>query len=199
MADLAIYGPGYYLGAVVILGSQSRGGWVLFPLIHLALLLLLPRACRNRCLYALMVNLGAALVISRRFLPAVLAGQQAYAVKLLLAGALAVIVVHAIVYSMSNYLAGRAEARVRRFLALGAMIYLGLAVAAYAYYAAQAFPQAAQGFVPGQVAARAGTISGYEPSFQRCLWKTRRKLKPAWSNRSTLPANACRYDVEHFA
>ncbi|WP_258359798.1 hypothetical protein [Moorella sulfitireducens (nom. illeg.)] len=32
-----------------------------------------------------------------------------------------------------------------------------------------------------------------------CLWKTRRKLKPAWSNRSILPANACRYDVEHFA
>lgn len=82
------HAAGNLLPVVVILGTQSRGGWVLYPLAMAAFLALVPQSFRWRGLYHLVIFLGCGLVTSRAFYGH-LRGVQGFAVLKYLAAGLA--------------------------------------------------------------------------------------------------------------
>ncbi|MGB9885399.1 MAG: O-antigen ligase family protein [Moorellales bacterium] len=163
---LVLYGAGQFLLMVALLGSQSRGGWVLYPLAVVGYCLLLPRVRVYRVLFGFLVPLGAAVFATRSFLPAAMAGQGATALTALALGLAAVVGLNLGVYYGERLLRRHASERVRRAVAAGAVIYAALVGLLYLALAGQAGPSVAGALLPSPLVARAQAISGYEPSFQ---------------------------------
>jgi O-antigen ligase/tetratricopeptide (TPR) repeat protein len=169
---------GNLLLVVVILGTQSRGGWVLYPLAMTAFLALIPQSFRWRGAYHLVIFLGCGLVTSRAFYSH-LQGAQGFAVlKYLLAGLAAAAVLQAGYHFVALWLnRDTVPENTRRLVAAGGLAYFGAVLAVYLWYAAAAFPVAAAQVLPGRVIARAETISGHDPSFRSRLEYSRDALR----------------------
>lgn len=159
-------GLGQLAVLVALLCSQSRGGWVIYPLAVVAYCLLLPRPFLYRTLYAFLVGLGAAALVTRSFLPAAMAGQGGAALRVLLLGAAAVAGVHLAVYYGEMLARRHLRERLRRAVTAGVVIYAVLVCAFYLALAGQAAPSLAGILLPSPLLARARAIGGYEPSFQ---------------------------------
>lgn len=172
------YAGGNLVLAAVLLGTQSRGGWVLYPLAAAALIAFLPKTYRWRAAYHLVIFLGCALVTFRVF-SAHLADAAGFALlKYLLAGLGAALACQALYHFLASWLNRDAVAdSTRRLAAAGGLAYLGAVLAIYLWHAAAAFPVAAAQVFPGKVLARAETISAHDPSFQQRLEYSRDALR----------------------
>lgn len=172
------YAAGNLFLVVVILGTQSRGGWVMYPLAMAAFIALIPKSYRWRAAYHLVIFLGCGLVTARAFF-AHLPGTQGFALlKYPLAGLAATAVLQIFYHFLALWL-NREEVSdaTRRLVAAGGLAYFGAVLAVYLWYAAAAFPVAAAQILPGQVISRAETISGYDPSFRQRLEYSRDALR----------------------
>lgn len=172
------YAAGNLLLVVVILGTQSRGGWVLYPLAMAALIALLPKSCRWRAAYHLFIFLGCGLVTARVFFGHLPGAQGPALLQYLLAGLAAAAGCQALYHLLALRL-NREEVpeATRRLVAAGGVVYIGAVLAVYLWYAAAAFPVAAAQLLPGRVIARAETISAHDPSFRQRLEYSRDALR----------------------
>lgn len=161
-----LYGAGNILLLVTILSTQSRGGWILYPLVYLFFFLGLPRTWFYAALYTFFINLGIGMIVSRGFLPAVIAGSQLAAAETLALGLAAMVVAEIAVRVITGLSRRYLQPRMRTFLAAAGAMYAVFIAVVYFTFAAQAFPSVASQFLPGEVLARAQTVSAYEPSFQ---------------------------------
>lgn len=162
-ARLVAYSLGHMLVLVALLCSQSRGGWVVYPLAVLAYCFFLPRTYLYRNLYLVLLNLGVSLAVTRSFLPAAMSQDLRLALTALAAGAAALTAVHLAVYYVDRQLRRRAQERVRRAVGAGAAVYAILVMAGYLAFAAQGSPSLAGVILPRELVARAQAIAGYEP------------------------------------
>jgi len=176
-APMVLYGLGQFALVVALLGSQSRGGWIMYGLAALAYCLLLPRVRVYRTLFGLFVSVGAAVLATRSFLPAAMAGEAPAALRALAFGAAAVAGVHAGVYFGDRLLRRHARERVRRAVAFGGVVYAALVAVLYLALAGQGAPSLAGALLPSPVLARAQAIAGYDPSFQMRLMYDRDALR----------------------
>ncbi len=155
-----LYALGNVLMFVAILGSQSRGGWLLYPLGLAALLAGLPRAYRWRAAYHLVIFLSCGLVAARLFLPRVQAGNGYQAAICLLVLAAAAVVMQYGYHRLGLWLGGeQVEDRTRRMVALGGFAYMVLVAAFYLFYSSAAMPSVLASVLPDKVAHRVETIA----------------------------------------
>ncbi|MGB9804656.1 O-antigen ligase family protein, partial [Desulfofundulus sp.] len=173
-----VYVTGNLLLVVIILGTQSRGGWVLYPLAMAAFIALVPKSFRWRAAYHLVIFLGCGLVTARVFYSHLQGAQGLAVLKYPLAGLVAAAVLQVGYHFMALWLnRDTVPGNTRRLVAAGGLAYFGAVLAVYLWYAAAAFPVAAAQVLPGKVIARAETISGYDPSFRQRLEYSRDALR----------------------
>lgn len=165
----ASYGVGLTLVFVTILCSQSRGGWIVFPLGCLLYLLFLSGPYLYRSLYGLLLSFGIAVFTTRSFLPAVIRGDGRGALLVLGIGVAAAVAAHLVVHCAGMLVERLADPRVRRAIIVVAAFYVALTFVVYVAFASQAFPSLAARFLPSTLLARIRAISGQEPSFQQRL------------------------------
>lgn len=155
---------GSLLTLTVLLLSQSRGGWLIYPL-AVALWLVGLRGNFWRGCYLFFLNLGLAMLTARFFLPEVLAPDAAGAVRVLLI-ACGVMVVAQLSVSLGDRLLARRELEqpYRSILTYGGLLYIAAVVGSYFLYAARALPRVGAQFLPVALLDRVGTISMEDPS-----------------------------------
>lgn len=162
----SLLGTGNMLMLVALLATQSRGGWVIYPLAVALLLAGVPSAYRWRGLYLFFLNLGLALFTTRLFWPRVLAGNGAGAARALLAGVAVMLAAHLVIW-LGERLMERLDPSIltRNLLKGGGVGYLGLVFTYYIIYASGAVTSVSVQFVPWQIATRAQAINMAEPNF----------------------------------
>ncbi|MDQ7788692.1 MAG: O-antigen ligase family protein [Clostridia bacterium] len=145
----------------VVLGTHSRGSWVLFPFILGGFVAAMPDAYRWRAAYHMLVQVGAGLFAAKGFFNALQAGEQTAALLYLGVGLAAAVVLQVIYHWLGQWL-NRDEVAdaTRRLVALGGVGYFCLVLALYVAYAGTAMPSSAGNLLSRDVTARAGTISG---------------------------------------
>jgi len=173
-----LYAAGNLLMVVVIIGTQSRGGWVLYPLAAAGFIFLIHPGCRWRALYHWVIFLGCGLVTGRSFFNSLGDVQGAAALRPMLVGLAAVLIFQAAYHFLGVWLNRETvEERTRRLIAAGGIAYLGVVFLVYLWYAAFAFPVPAANIVPSKAIVRAQKISIQEISFQARLQFSRDALK----------------------
>lgn len=169
-AERVLYSLGCFLGIVVILGSQSRAGWVLYPIAAAALVALLPRNRRIKALYHLFIFLGAGLIASRFFYEAAKTGTGTDILVPLEIGLAAVAVLQLLyIYIERSLRRSGMDRSIQRLAAAGGLAYFLIVFAVYIYYASAAYPVGLARIMPKKVVARAQTISSGDPSWQNRL------------------------------
>jgi O-antigen ligase len=155
---------GSLLMLVVLLLSQSRGGWIVYPL-AVAVWLVGLRGHSWRGCYLFFLNLGLAMLTARFFLPRVLAGNGTGAVEILLV-ACGVMTAAQLLVSVGDRLLARQELQqpFRALLTYGGITYIVAVVGIYLFYADRALPRVGAQFLPAALLDRAGTISMEDPS-----------------------------------
>lgn len=155
---------GSLLTLTVLLLSQSRGGWIVYPL-AVALWLAGLRGNFWRGCYLFFLNLGLAMLTARFFLPEVLAGDGTGAVRVLLVASSIMVAAQLLVALVDSLLARRdLEQPYRTFLNYGGLLYITAVVSVYLLYTAKALPRVGVQFLPAVLLDRAGTISLEDPS-----------------------------------
>ncbi|HIE12529.1 MAG TPA: polymerase [Desulfotomaculum sp.] len=173
-----LYALGNCILLLVILGTQSRGGWLIYPLAVCGFIALLPAVYRWRAAYHLMIALGCALAASRGFYEALRAGGDASAGLFVLYGALAAVTLQVAYHFLARWLNRDVVTdATRRLVAIGGVSYFALVAAFYIYASAGATPVAGAQVVPVEVAARAQTVTAADPSFQQRLDYARDALR----------------------
>ncbi len=154
-----LFALGNFLMLVVILGTQSRGGWLLYPVGLIGLFAGLPAVYRWRAAYHTVIFLSCGLAAARLFLPRMTAGNGPQAAAYLLAFAAATVALQYAYHRLGLWLGSdHIEDRTRRAVAMGGLAYLGVVVVFYLFYASGAMTSALASVLPEQVAARAETI-----------------------------------------
>lgn len=174
----SFYACGNFLMILVILGTQSRGGWVVYPLAVGGLIAMLPSAYRWRAAYHLVIPLGCALFAGRGFFGLLRAGENLAAVKYAVYGGIAALVLQAAYHLLAQWL-NRDEVSdaTRRLAAAGGVGYLALVIAFYVYASAGALPITAATVAPVEVVRRAEQISAAEENFRNRLEFSRDALR----------------------
>ncbi len=175
-----LYALGNFLLLVVILGTQSRGGWILYPVGFAALFAGLPAAYRWRAAYHMVIFMGCGLVAARLFLPRAMAGNGHQAMVFLLLLAAATLFIQYAYHRLGLWLGGeRIEDRTRRAVALGGLAYMGFVAVFYLFYAAVALPSALAAVLPSHVARRVETIATGDTTLPDRFEMTRDALRIA--------------------
>ena len=155
---------GSLLALTVLLLSQSRGGWLIYPL-AVALWLVGLRGSFWRGCYLFFLNLGLAMLTARFFLPEVMAGDASGAVRVLLV-ACGVMVAAQLLIALGDSLLAKRELELsyRSLLNYGGLLYIATVVGAYLFYTVRALPRVGAQFLPVALLDRVGTISMEDPS-----------------------------------
>jgi len=161
-----LYAMGNLLLVVVILGTQSRGGWILYPLAMAGFIAMIPRQYLWRAGYHLVIFLGCGLVTARVFYDH-LPDTQGVTLAIYLLYGIAAVIAGQVLYHFAGIWLNRDSVpdRTRRWAAVGGLAYLAVVLLVYLAYASSAFPVFVAEFVPGQVITRSQAISRVEPSF----------------------------------
>lgn len=150
---------GTYLLFLVLLGTGSRGGLVLYPPVALVFFVGAPAGDRGRLVWHMLAGWAAALVANSRFLPLVVAGQHTAAWQWLGLGLLLSLALQS-VYELAGLVPLARRARLVAGVA-GALLAVGGGAFYYLRQAGEVAPAA--GFwsqlVPPQLAARLADIS----------------------------------------
>lgn len=161
-----LYAVGNFLMVVVIVGTQSRGGWILYPLGLAFLIYIIPYTYRWRAIYQLMIYMGCGLVTTSGFFNN-LHNPAGNPLAFIITGAIAVTILQTFYYLLAAWLNRDAVTEnIRKLAAAGGALYIGIVSVIYLWYAAAAFPVAVAGILPAQAIAQAQKISGQEASFQ---------------------------------
>lgn len=175
-----LYATGNFLLLVVLLSTQSRGGWIVYPLGLAAIITGLPSAYRWRAAYHLVIFLGCGILAARLFLPRVLAGQGQQALLCLLVLAALTALLQYAYHRLGLWLGGeQIEDRTRRAVALGGLVYMGFVAVFYLFYAASSLPSALAAVLPSQVARRAETLATGDTTLPERFEMTRDALRIA--------------------
>ncbi|KKM10743.1 hypothetical protein SY88_11650 [Clostridiales bacterium PH28_bin88] len=144
---------------VALLLSQSRGGWIVYP-VAVALWLAGVRDRFWRAFYLFFLNLGLGMLTARLFLPRVMAGNGTGGLKVLAAALLFMTVAQAVI-SLADRVLARVdlEPRYRAILTYGGTVYIAVILGVYFLYAASALPRVGAQFLPVALLNRAGSIS----------------------------------------
>jgi O-antigen ligase len=163
----------------VILGTQSRGSWVVYPFILGGFAALLPDAYRWRAAYHTLIQVSCGLLAAKGFFDALKGGAPEVALWYLGAGVAAACVLQAGYHGLGVWLNREAVAdATRRLVAWGGVGYCGLVLALYLMYAAAAMPLAGgRALLAEDVFVRAGQISGAELSFTERMTMNRDALR----------------------
>lgn len=161
-----IYASGSYSLVVVLLGTMSRGTWILMPPIYLLLLLGLPSRYLWRATYTGIISLTAALVVARDLIPKALSGAGGSTKTTMLVGLAVAVLAELIHYAASEMMSRRVMSPViRRALSiLGILYVLGIG-AVYLIYASRVLPSALSDLVPHTIQARVANIDPGQGSF----------------------------------
>ena len=172
------YAAGNLIMFVTIIGTQSRGGWVLFPLVMIGFIALINNNYRWRALYHLIIFLGCGLVTSQVFFNNLGTVQGNSAVKPLIFGLAAVILIQLFYCFLGQWLnRDTIEEKTRKLVAYGGFCYLALVTLIYLWYAASAFPVAVTQVVPVDAISRSQQISTQEGSYTQRMEYNRDALK----------------------
>lgn len=160
------YAVGNLLLLVVILGTQSRGGMVLYPAAFGLLLWGLPGYLRWRAAYHLGIVLGAGFLVSSKFMPLLKGNMGLKALAVVVAGMALAGLLQAAYHVLEQYLEGRDwDVRNRRLVITGGSVYLLAVVGVYVMYTAFSLPFVSGKIVPAHVAQRLETIPGESADF----------------------------------
>lgn len=167
-----------FLFIVVILGTQSRGGWLIYPIAVGALIALIPASYRWRAAYHLTISLGVALVVSRGFYGMLRAGENSHAGIYVIYGSVAVVALQTAYHFLAMWL-NREEVTdaTRRLVAVCGISYFAFVGLFYVFASASAVAVSGSQIVPVEVARRAQTISVSDPSFQKRMEIARDALR----------------------
>ena len=161
-----LYAVGNLLLVVVILGTQSRGGWILYPLAMAGFLAMIPRINLWRAAYHLVIFLGCGLVTARVFYNHLPTAGGNQLIWYLFYGIVAVIVGQLLYHLLASWINRESVTEsTRRLIAIGGVIYFGAVLVIYLSFAAAAFPVSVAELVPGRVISRSQTISRVDPNF----------------------------------
>jgi len=172
------YAAGNLIILVVIVGTESRGGWVLYPLVMAGFIALINNNYRWRALYHLIIFLGCGIVTAQVFFNSLKTVQGITALKPVIIGLLAVIIIQLFYYFLGLWLnRDTVEDRTRKLVAYGGFSYLALVIMVYLWYAASAFPVPVAQVVPVDAISRAQHISAQENSFTQRMEYNKDALK----------------------
>lgn len=161
-----IYMTGTMLLLTIIVASQSRGSWLIFPLILVLYFAGLPQHFRFSSFYNLVITLGVGLQIARVLQPAMVNATGSSALKYVLLGTAFVIAAQWGYDLVISWLDKRdIRAGTRKLLAVGVVAYALVVAAVYITYTAQAVPSVASHFVPSDSLKRAESINKQSSSF----------------------------------
>ncbi len=161
------YALGNMLLIVVIVGTQSRGGWVLYPLAVALFIYLLNYSYRWRALYHLMIYLGCGLVAAQVFFNGLKNSPETVPTTGIVLGLAAVLILQTLYHYLGVYLnRDRVQEHTRKIVAIGGLLYLALVLMVYLWYASAAFPIAFTNLLPSSAIARSQHISADEVSWQ---------------------------------
>lgn len=154
-----LYAAGNFILITVILCTQSRGGWLLYPVGAAMLAWGMPTVYRWRVVYHLLIFAGPGLFTIRKFLPLITAGDGRKAAVYLLTGLVLTVIFQVGYHFLASILNQRQiEHKWRSLIAISGVGYLFLVVAVYAVYTASTLSLSAGGFLPGQIVSRAESI-----------------------------------------
>ncbi|WP_418790831.1 O-antigen ligase family protein [Phosphitispora sp. TUW77] len=167
----AAYAAGNMLLIAVIVTSQSRGSWFLYPIVLILFFIGMPKNFRFYTAFSLAVCLGVGLQAARVIQPHLkeLQGTGALrgpALKYLLAGIIIVILAHWLYDFIISWLERKqVQARTRKALGGGVIAYALIVLFVYVGYTAQAVPTVAAQFAPSDALKRAGSINNQAYSY----------------------------------
>ncbi len=163
----------------VVLGTQSRGSWVVYPFILGGFAAVLPEAYRWRAAYHILIQVSCGLLAAKGFFDALKAGEPNTALWYLGAGAAAALVLQTLYHGLGVWLNRETVAEsTRRLVAWGGVGYCCLVLALYLMYASAAMPAAGgRALLAEDVFVRAGAISGEERSFTDRMTMNRDALR----------------------
>lgn len=163
----------------VVLGTQSRGSWVVYPFILGGFAAVLPEAYRWRAAYHILIQVSCGLLAAKGFFDALKAGEPNTALWYLGAGAAAALMLQTLYHGLGVWLNRETVAEsTRRLVAWGGVGYCCLVLALYLMYAAAAMPAAGgRALLAEDVFVRAGAISGEERSFTDRMTMNRDALR----------------------
>lgn len=171
-----LYAAANLLLITVILGTQSRGGWVIYPLAIAGFISLIPLSYRWRAVYHLAIFLGCGLATARVFYNNLGHVKGPVLLQYLIIGLGAAVFLQVLYHFVAERL-NREEVSntTRRLVATGGIIYIGAVLAVFLWYAALATPFSP--ILTGKMTARAQSINAYDPSFTQRLEYDRDALR----------------------
>ena len=157
---------GSYVFTLTIIATYSRGTWVLFPCLVLALVVFLPREARWKALYSSIMSLTCSFLVIRRFWEAVGRADPVAGLRWLAIGTVAALVLETVWIVGKHVLRsqGGIEPRYRRAAIAVAVMYTLLMGVLYTSYMADTYPNLLARVFPSQVITRAGDIKADESS-----------------------------------
>jgi tetratricopeptide (TPR) repeat protein len=162
------YAAAEYILVLLILGSRSRGGWVIFPLSVAALMSGLPGRLRWRCLYCVFLVFSAGVLSGKRFYAAAFRGLARTGEALSWFGVgLAIAVIGEVLYWVWGVVWRRVRAAemVEKVLRAVAVAYALLAIAVYFGYAVTQLPLGMRQALPAAAGEAVSTLSLDDPNF----------------------------------
>jgi O-antigen ligase len=168
-----LFAAGGVILITVLLGTQSRGSWMLYPFMLGGFVIVMPEVYRWRAAYHILIQLGCGLFAARGFFNHLQAGEPVLALWYLVGGVALALGLQFLYHLLGLWLNRESvPATTRRLVAMGGVGYFGLVLALYIAYAAAAMPTpAGQVLLAEDVFQRAETITVHEPSFQaRLVW-----------------------------
>lgn len=152
---------------VAILGTHSRGGWILYFIAITAMIFCTPRQYRWRTVYQTMIFIGVGLITSRFFYTEIASTAHKMAVLYLILGTVVVSAVQAGYYFLAEWL-NRDDVpdSTRRNVALGGAVYVALVVAYFVWSAASPTAITVSRIVPNQTVEAVQSISPTDISFR---------------------------------
>jgi len=160
-------GAANFITGLTLLLTQSRGAWLIYPVILLIWLLGVLPEKRWRAGWYVFVNLGLILFAARVFLPLAVEGRGRAAIAVLVAAVALAALVH-LATAFGHLISDRLnltslQARVINYLALG---YAALVLAVYTFYTYRALPRWGLQFLPPELLRRVESIALADSSLQ---------------------------------
>jgi O-antigen ligase len=155
-----LYATGNYLFIITILGTYSRGVWLVYPLGVVLLALGLRGERIWRVGFGYVWSLAACLVVLRPLFAAIAAKQTVVAARQLGLGLL-IVLAGQLLYELALGFMDRVEVhrRTRRLVLAAMVVYLCIVGAVYFTYVSRAYVAPVTELLPGSVVTRAGDIN----------------------------------------
>ncbi|MDI6822994.1 MAG: O-antigen ligase family protein [Bacillota bacterium] len=176
-----VYAALGYMLVLVVVGTRSRGGWVIYPLAAGAVVAGMGRAYFWRALYNQFLVLSLAILVGKPFYGAVFSGEAAVRLGALrwFAGGLLVVLLGEVAYWLAGWLSGRSRTtdQVQAVLRGLGVAYVAVLLTVYFAYAVRELPLGWRQAVPVPVGEALPTVSLEDQSFLIRMYANRDALR----------------------